>query len=75
MSDRHMELIIKGKCTLETFANICESLGACIKRFNDLQEHYNKNGFSVLAYRDTDTEAPHGVEVYSTNGEGYLKVC
>ena len=78
LADRYKDKKINGECSKETLVTIfiiCEFLGACIKRFNDLQEHYNKNGFSVLAYRDTDTEVPHGVEVYSTNGEGYLKVC
>lgn len=74
MEDRYMEKNIKGKCTMETLANICESLGACIKRFNDLQEHYNKIGFSVLAHRNTDTAVPYKVEVYAPNGDGYHKV-
>jgi len=74
MADRHMELNIKGKCTMETLANISQALGACIKRFNDLQEHYNKIGFSVLAYRNTDTAVPYKVEVYAPNGDGYLDV-
>jgi hypothetical protein len=77
MEDRYKDKIIKGDCSKATLANICiicESLGACIKRFNDLQEHYNKIGFSVLAYRNTDTAVPYKVEVYAPNGDGYLKV-
>ena len=72
--DRAMEAFLNFEGDEAAHKALCQTLGACIERFNTLQKHYNENGYKVLAYRDKFTSTPHRVEVYAPKGDGYLAV-